>query len=215
MAHARGLINRLSKMDICEIRAFSRPPEALVKVFEAVRRGLLQGPQAEAAPDDEFNAPRWKLSMMMLSQPADFVRSILDHDIWDADGIESLKTHFDEENFLNDPETQPELCKRKSAVCHALCVYLRAVYALHQRKTLDEAPAWAVQSYCDLVQRMSHVEAWIDDLGVDVTETLMNARAAMEPIVVPADEGRAKAVLMGTLGSFGLLKHDSSSSEEE
>jgi len=148
-------LHALHKRDICEVRAFCRPPQAVVTVFEAVC--ILLGQK-----------PTWDSAKKLLSD-CSFLGKLLcfDKDNIPAVVIEKLQRYIDSDDFVPD---RIRMCSHAAA---AMCMWVRAMDTYDRVRRILEP----------MRQALWDAEQQVEDLLVGVhcwQECLGSARAAAD-----------------------------------
>uniref|UniRef100_A0A670YEB4 Dynein axonemal heavy chain 3 n=1 Tax=Pseudonaja textilis TaxID=8673 RepID=A0A670YEB4_PSETE len=106
---ANKALDSLDKADISEIRVFTKPPDLVMTVMEAICILL------NAKPD-------WATAKQLLSDSA-FLRKLLEYD------KENIKSAILSklQKYINNPDFVPEKVEKVSKACKSMCMWVRAM----------------------------------------------------------------------------------------
>jgi dynein heavy chain, axonemal len=155
--NAREALGKLTKYEISELKAFNKPPLPVKMVLEAVCI-ILGVPPARYKKGGEFVEDYWMAAMgkkvlgdsKILEKLVTFDKVIISKNV-----IEKL------ENFIKNPEFDPEIASHASEAAKGMCLWVRAMVNLNyvqreikpKEKALTEA-----QKHCDILKKQLKIK---------------------------------------------------------
>ncbi|XP_044515237.1 dynein axonemal heavy chain 6 [Gracilinanus agilis] len=106
---ANKALDSLDKADISEIRVFTKPPDMVMTVMEAISILL------NAKPD-------WATAKQLLGD-SNFLRRLLDYDKENIKPVILAKL----QKYINNPDFLPEKVEKVSRACKSMCMWVRAM----------------------------------------------------------------------------------------
>ncbi|KAK9408021.1 dynein heavy chain 6 axonemal [Crotalus adamanteus] len=106
---ANKALDSLDKADISEIRVFTKPPDLVMTVMEAICILL------NAKPD-------WATAKQLLGDSA-FLRKLLEYDKENIKSAVLIKL----QKYINNPDFIPEKVEKVSRACKSMCMWVRAM----------------------------------------------------------------------------------------
>ncbi|XP_061490002.1 dynein axonemal heavy chain 6 isoform X2 [Rhineura floridana] len=106
---ANKALDSLDKADISEIRVFTKPPDLVMTVMEAICILL------NAKPD-------WATAKQLLGD-SNFLKKLLEYDKENIKGQILLKL----QKYMNNPDFVPEKVEKVSKACKSMCMWVRAM----------------------------------------------------------------------------------------
>ncbi|KAM6471116.1 dynein axonemal heavy chain 6 [Liasis olivaceus] len=106
---ANKALDSLDKADISEIRVFTKPPDLVMTVMEAICILL------NAKPD-------WATAKQLLGDST-FLKKLLEYDKENIKGAILLKL----QKYINNPDFVPEKVEKVSKACKSMCMWVRAM----------------------------------------------------------------------------------------
>uniref|UniRef100_A0AAZ3Q8S3 Dynein heavy chain coiled coil stalk domain-containing protein n=1 Tax=Oncorhynchus tshawytscha TaxID=74940 RepID=A0AAZ3Q8S3_ONCTS len=104
---ANKALDSLDKADISEIRVFTKPPDMVMTVMEAVC--ILLG-----------SKPDWSSAKQVLGDSY-FLRKLMEYD------KENIKPQILQKKYVNNPDFVPEKVEKVSKACKSMCMWVRAM----------------------------------------------------------------------------------------
>ncbi|KAM4874879.1 dynein axonemal heavy chain 11 [Thomomys bottae] len=111
---AKAALNTLNRVNLTELKAFPNPPNAVTNVTAAVM--VLLAPRGRVPKDRS-----WKAAKIFMGKVDDFLQALINYD----------KEHIPEnclkvvnEQYLKDPEFNPNLIRSKSFAAAGLCAWI-------------------------------------------------------------------------------------------
>ncbi|KAJ8402442.1 hypothetical protein AAFF_G00369310 [Aldrovandia affinis] len=106
---ANSALNALDKADISEIRVFTKPPDMVMTVMEAVCILL-------------NSKPDWTSAKQVLSD-SNFLKKLMDYD------KENIRPQVLQklQRYINNPDFVPEKVEKVSKACRSMCMWVRAM----------------------------------------------------------------------------------------
>ncbi|XP_043549538.1 dynein axonemal heavy chain 11 isoform X1 [Chiloscyllium plagiosum] len=134
---ANAALNILNRSNLTELRTFSNPPAIVTNVTAAVQ--VLLAPNGKIPKDRS-----WKTAKMLLNKVDDFLQAIVN---FDKEHIPEATIKVIKEEYLEDPEFNPEFVRTKSSVAAGLCAWVINIIQFHEvncevehkRKALEQA----------------------------------------------------------------------------
>lgn len=155
--NAREALKKLTKYEISELKALNKPPLPVRMVLEAVCIILGVAP-ARYKKGGEFIEDYWLAAMgkKVLGDPKILDKLVtFDKVIISKNVIEKL------ENFIKNPEFDPEVASHASEAAKGMCLWVRAMVNLNyvQREIKPKEKALAeAQKHCDVLKKQLKVK---------------------------------------------------------
>ena len=155
--NAREALKKLSKYEISELKALNKPPLPVKMVLEAVCI-ILGVPPARYKKGGEFVEDYWMAAMgkKVLGDPKILEKLVtFDKVIISKNVIEKL------ENFIKNPEFDPEVASHASEAAKGMCLWVRAMVNLNyvQREIKPKEKALAeAQKHCDVLKKQLKIK---------------------------------------------------------
>ncbi|XP_029686282.1 dynein heavy chain 11, axonemal isoform X1 [Takifugu rubripes] len=111
---ANAALNTLNRLNLTELRTFPNPPAIVTNVSAAVL--VLLSPQGRIPKDRS-----WKASKMVMSKVDDFLQALVN---FDKEHIPEVTVKCVKEEYLRDPEFNPEFVRQKSSAAAGLCAWV-------------------------------------------------------------------------------------------
>ncbi|XP_069067570.1 dynein axonemal heavy chain 11 [Pleurodeles waltl] len=111
---AEAALNTLNKVNLTELKAFVNPPIAVINVTAAVM--LLLAPKGRIPKDKS-----WRACRVLMAKIDDFLQALL---MYDKEHIHENSLKSIKEQYLRDPEFNPDLVRTKSFAAAGLCAWV-------------------------------------------------------------------------------------------
>uniref|UniRef100_A0A8D2LWB2 AAA+ ATPase domain-containing protein n=1 Tax=Varanus komodoensis TaxID=61221 RepID=A0A8D2LWB2_VARKO len=119
---ANAALNTLNRLNLTELRTFPNPPAIVTNVAAAVL--MLLSPNGKIPKDRS-----WKTSKMYMSKVDEFLQSLVN---FDKEHIPEATVKAVKEEYLNDPEFNPDFVRTKSSAAAGLCAWVINVIKFHE-----------------------------------------------------------------------------------
>ncbi|CAD7085079.1 unnamed protein product [Hermetia illucens] len=154
---AQAALNTLNKTNLTELKSFGSPPKAVVNVCAAVMVLL--------APNGKIPRDRgWRAAKLMMGKVDQFLNDLLNYD---KDNIPPNVIEVLEE-YLKDPEFNPEKVVQKSVAAAGLCAWIINLHKYHQVFQIVGPKQHALESsqmeLNDARERLKFLKGKIDEL---------------------------------------------------
>lgn len=160
---AMEALNTLNKANLTELKSFGSPPEAVVRVLEAV---LVLFAKNGKVPNDRS----WKACKVMMGNVSQFIQELQNYD----------KEHIHPDNikallpYINHKEFIPEIIVSKSSAAAGLCSWVINIYRFYliylvvepKQRRLDEALAQLSAAQDKLLTLNSQIQKLEDKLSI-------------------------------------------------
>uniref|UniRef100_A0A4W4HCE4 Dynein, axonemal, heavy polypeptide 9 like n=1 Tax=Electrophorus electricus TaxID=8005 RepID=A0A4W4HCE4_ELEEL len=155
---AHAALNTLNRLNLTELRTFPNPPMIVVNVLAAVFVLL--------APDGHIPKDRsWKAAKGVMSKVDDFLQALVN---FDKERIPDATVRVLREEYLSDPDFNPEFVRQKSSAAAGLCAWVINIMRFHEM-------------YCEVeVKRLCLAQANTDLAEAELNSSLDTLRAAYE-----------------------------------
>ncbi|XP_063777851.1 dynein axonemal heavy chain 11 isoform X2 [Pseudophryne corroboree] len=110
---ATAALNTLTKVNLTELKTFSNPPAAVINVTAAVM--VLLAPRGRVAKDRS-----WKACKVFMGKIDDFLQALVNYD---KEHIHDNSLRTMKEQYLKNPEFNPDLVRTKSFAAAGLCAW--------------------------------------------------------------------------------------------
>uniref|UniRef100_W5MKY4 Dynein, axonemal, heavy polypeptide 9 like n=1 Tax=Lepisosteus oculatus TaxID=7918 RepID=W5MKY4_LEPOC len=134
---ANAALNTLNRLNLTELRTFPTPPAVVTNVAAAVL--VLLAPHGRIPKDRS-----WKAAKMYMSKVDDFLQALMN---FDKEHIPEATVRAVKDEYLSDPEFNPEFVRLKSSAAAGLCAWVINIIRFHEvfcevelkRKALSQA----------------------------------------------------------------------------
>uniref|UniRef100_A0A8C3IXY3 Dynein axonemal heavy chain 6 n=1 Tax=Chrysemys picta bellii TaxID=8478 RepID=A0A8C3IXY3_CHRPI len=117
---ANKALDSLDKADISEIRVFTKPPDLVMTVMEAI--SILLNAKVSKIPNDKTCQPDWAAAKQLLGD-SNFLKKLLEYDKENIKPQILLKL----QKYINNPDFVPEKVEKVSRACRSMCMWVRAM----------------------------------------------------------------------------------------
>ncbi|XP_019712197.1 dynein heavy chain 11, axonemal [Hippocampus comes] len=119
---ANAALNTLNRLNLTELRTFPNPPVIVTNVTAAVV--VLLAPQGKIPKDRS-----WKASKVVMSKVDDFLQALVN---FDKEHIPEATVKVVRDDYLSDPEFNPEFVHHKSSAAAGLCAWVINMIRFHE-----------------------------------------------------------------------------------
>uniref|UniRef100_A0A3P8NT94 Dynein axonemal heavy chain 11 n=1 Tax=Astatotilapia calliptera TaxID=8154 RepID=A0A3P8NT94_ASTCA len=119
---ANTALNTLNRLNLTELRTFPNPPAIVTNVSAAVL--VLLAPQGRIPKDRS-----WKASKVVMSKVDDFLQALVN---FDKENIPEATVRCVRDEYLSDPEFNPDFVKQKSSAAAGLCAWVINIIRFHE-----------------------------------------------------------------------------------
>uniref|UniRef100_A0A3B5A740 Dynein axonemal heavy chain 11 n=1 Tax=Stegastes partitus TaxID=144197 RepID=A0A3B5A740_9TELE len=119
---ANTALNTLNRLNLTELRTFPNPPAIVTNVSAAVL--VLLAPQGRIPKDRS-----WKASKMVMSKVDDFLQALVN---FDKEHIPEATVRCVRDEYLSDPEFNPDFVRQKSSAAAGLCSWVINIVRFHE-----------------------------------------------------------------------------------
>uniref|UniRef100_A0A8D3CLD0 Dynein axonemal heavy chain 11 n=1 Tax=Scophthalmus maximus TaxID=52904 RepID=A0A8D3CLD0_SCOMX len=126
---ANAALNTLNRLNLTELRTFPNPPAIVTNVSAAVL--VLMAPQGRIPKDRS-----WKASKMVMSKVDDFLQALVN---FDKEHVPEATVRCVRDEYLSDPEFNPEFVRQKSSAAAGLCAWVINIIRFHEVLTFTPA----------------------------------------------------------------------------
>ncbi|KAF7661524.1 hypothetical protein LDENG_00258930 [Lucifuga dentata] len=119
---ANTALNTLNRLNLTELRTFPNPPAIVTNVSAAVV--VLLAPQGRIPKDRS-----WKASKIIMSKVDDFLQALVN---FDKEHIPEATVKCVRDEYLRDPEFNPEFVRQKSSAAAGLCSWVINIIRFHE-----------------------------------------------------------------------------------
>ncbi|XP_066096637.1 dynein axonemal heavy chain 11 isoform X2 [Saccopteryx bilineata] len=170
---ATAALNTLNRVNLTELKAFPNPPDAVINVTAAVM--VLLAPRGRVPKDRS-----WKAARVFMGKVDDFLQALINYD----------KEHIPEnclkvvnEQYLRDPEFNPNLIRTKSFAAAGLCAWIINIVKFYEVYCDVEPKRQALaQANLELAAATEKLEALRKKLG-DLDRNLSRLTASFEKAI--------------------------------
>ncbi|XP_042285828.1 dynein axonemal heavy chain 11 isoform X2 [Thunnus maccoyii] len=169
---ANAALNTLNRLNLTELRTFPNPPAIVTNVSAAVL--VLLAPQGRIPKDRS-----WKASKMVMSKVDDFLQALVN---FDKEHIPEATVRCVRDEYLSDPEFNPEFVRQKSSAAAGLCAWVINIVRFHEIFVLCEVEMKRMclsQANADLAEAAEKLEAIRKKLA-ELDSSLETLTAAFE-----------------------------------
>uniref|UniRef100_A0A3Q3L381 Dynein axonemal heavy chain 11 n=1 Tax=Labrus bergylta TaxID=56723 RepID=A0A3Q3L381_9LABR len=147
---ANTALNTLNRLNLTELRTFPNPTAIVTNVSAAVL--VLLSPQGRIPKDRS-----WKASKMVMSKVDDFLQALVN---FDKEHIPEATVKCVRDEYLSDPEFNPEFVRQKSSAAAGLCSWVINIIRFHEVFCEVEMKRMCLsQANADLVEAAEKLEA--------------------------------------------------------
>uniref|UniRef100_A0AAQ5YFA8 Dynein, axonemal, heavy polypeptide 9 like n=1 Tax=Amphiprion ocellaris TaxID=80972 RepID=A0AAQ5YFA8_AMPOC len=119
---ANTALNTLNRLNLTELRTFPNPPAIVTNVSAAVL--VLLAPQGRIPKDRS-----WKASKIVMSKVDDFLQALVN---FDKEHIPEATVRCVRDEYLSDPEFNPDFVRQKSSAAAGLCSWVINIVRFHE-----------------------------------------------------------------------------------
>ncbi|XP_071977799.1 dynein axonemal heavy chain 11-like isoform X1 [Engystomops pustulosus] len=119
---ANAALNTLNRLNLTELRTFPNPPAAVTNVAAAV---LVLLSTNGKIPRDRS----WKASKVVMSKVDEFLQNLIN---FDKEHIPDAVVKTIKDDYLRDPEFNPEFVRTKSSAAAGLCAWVINIIKFHE-----------------------------------------------------------------------------------
>ncbi|XP_062336891.1 dynein axonemal heavy chain 11 [Osmerus eperlanus] len=119
---ANAALNTLNRLNMTELRTFPNPPAIVTNVSAAVL--VLLSPQGRIPKDRS-----WKAAKVVMSKVDDFLQALVN---FDKEHIPEATVRCVRDEYLSDPEFNPEFVRLKSSASAGLCAWVINIIRFHE-----------------------------------------------------------------------------------
>ncbi|KAM8838403.1 dynein axonemal heavy chain 11 [Synchiropus picturatus] len=119
---ANAALNTLNRLNLTELRTFPNPPGIVTNVSAAVL--VLLSPQGRIPKDRS-----WKASKIVMSKVDEFLQALVN---FDKEHIPDATVKCVRDDYLSDPEFNPEFVRQKSSAAAGLCAWVINIVRFHE-----------------------------------------------------------------------------------
>uniref|UniRef100_A0A3P9AZQ6 Dynein heavy chain 11, axonemal n=1 Tax=Maylandia zebra TaxID=106582 RepID=A0A3P9AZQ6_9CICH len=161
---ANTALNTLNRLNLTELRTFPNPPAIVTNVSAAVL--VLLAPQGRIPKDRS-----WKASKVVMSKVDDFLQALVN---FDKENIPEPTVRCVRDEYLSDPEFNPDFVKQKSSAAAGLCAWVINIIRFHEVLCEVEMKRMCLtQANADLAEAAEKLDALRKKLELDSSlETL-------------------------------------------
>ncbi|KAM3866414.1 LOW QUALITY PROTEIN: dynein axonemal heavy chain 11 [Diretmus argenteus] len=146
---ANAALNTLNRLNLTELRAFPNPPAIVTNVSAAVL--VLLAPQGRIPKDRS-----WKASKVVMSKVDDFLQTLMH---FDKEHIPEATVRCVRDEYLSDPDFNPEFVRLKSSAAAGLCAWVINIIRFHEVFCEVEVKRMSLsQANADLVEAAEKLE---------------------------------------------------------
>ncbi|XP_053327234.1 dynein axonemal heavy chain 11-like [Spea bombifrons] len=174
---ANAALNTLNRLNLTELRTFPNPPVPVTNVTAAVL--VLLSPNGKIPKDRS-----WKAAKVLMSKVDEFLQNLTNFDkahIPDAT-VKAIK-----EDYLSDPEFNPEFVRMKSSAAAGLCAWVINIIKFHEvHCEVDLKRQSLIQANMDLAsaaEKLEIIQKKLEELDTNLAAlTTAFERATAEKI---------------------------------
>ncbi|XP_041937573.1 dynein heavy chain 11, axonemal [Alosa sapidissima] len=119
---ANAALNTLNRLNLTELRTFPNPPVIVTNVSAAVL--VLLSPSGRIPKDRS-----WKAAKVVMSKVDDFLQALVN---FDKEHISEATVRVVRDEYLRDPEFNPEFVRLKSSAAAGLCAWVINIIRFHE-----------------------------------------------------------------------------------
>ncbi|KAL0966379.1 hypothetical protein UPYG_G00294600 [Umbra pygmaea] len=167
---ANAALNTLNRLNLTELRTFPNPPAIVTNVSAAVL--VLLAPQGKIPKDRS-----WKAAKVVMSKVDDFLQALVN---FDKEHIPEASVKCVRDEYLSDPEFNPEFVRLKSSAAAGLCAWVINIIRFHEVFCEVEVKKLSLtQANSDLAEAAEKLEVIRKKLA-DLDSSLEILTAALE-----------------------------------
>ncbi|KAM4697873.1 dynein axonemal heavy chain 11-like [Rhinophrynus dorsalis] len=119
---ANAALNTLNRLNLTELRTFPNPPAAVTNVTAAVL--VLLSPNGKIPKDRS-----WKTAKVLMSKVDEFLQNLIN---FEKEHIPDATVKAIKDDYLSDPEFNPEFVRTKSSAAAGLCAWVINIIRFHE-----------------------------------------------------------------------------------
>ncbi|KAM3917468.1 dynein axonemal heavy chain 11-like [Leptodactylus fuscus] len=119
---ANAALNTLNRLNLTELRTFPNPPAAVTNVAAALL--VLLSPNGKIPRDRS-----WKTAKVLMSKVDEFLQNLIN---FDKEHIPDAVVKTIKDDYLRDPEFNPEFVRTKSSAAAGLCAWVINIIKFHE-----------------------------------------------------------------------------------
>ncbi|CAL8367474.1 unnamed protein product [Boreogadus saida] len=147
---ANAALNTLNRLNLTELRTFPNPPVIVTNVSAAVV--VLMAPPGRIPKDRS-----WKASKVVMSKVDDFLQALVN---FDKEHIPEATVRCVRDEYLTDPEFNPDFVRLKSSAAAGLCSWVINIVRFHEVFCEVEVKRLCLsQANADLIEAAEKLEA--------------------------------------------------------
>ncbi|KAI5108711.1 dynein beta chain, ciliary, partial [Silurus meridionalis] len=162
---ADAALNTLNRLNLTELRTFPNPPVIVTNVLAAVL--VLLAPNGRVPKDRS-----WKSAKVIMSKVDDFLQALVN---FDKEHIPDATVRLLRDEYLSDPDFNPEFVRLKSSAAAGLCAWVINIIRFHEvfceveikRMSLSQANADLIEAAekLDLIRKkLMELDSSLDTL---------------------------------------------------
>ncbi|KAG9277586.1 dynein heavy chain 11, axonemal-like [Astyanax mexicanus] len=167
---ANAALNTLNRLNLTELRTFANPPVIVANVLAAVL--VLMAPGGRIPKDRS-----WKTAKVIMSKVDDFLQALVN---FDKEHIPDATVRVLREEYLSDPDFNPEFVRLKSSAAAGLCAWVINIIHFHEVTCEVEMKRMCLsQANADLIEAAEKLEVIRKELS-ELDNSLDTLTAAFE-----------------------------------
>uniref|UniRef100_A0AAY4DTI1 Dynein, axonemal, heavy polypeptide 9 like n=1 Tax=Denticeps clupeoides TaxID=299321 RepID=A0AAY4DTI1_9TELE len=119
---ANAALNTLNRLNLTELRTFANPPVIVTNVMAAVL--VLLSPSGRIPKERS-----WKAAKVVMSKVDDFLQTLMN---FDKEHMSDATVRVVKDEYLSDPEFNPEFVRLKSSAAAGLCSWVINIVHFHE-----------------------------------------------------------------------------------
>ncbi|XP_042563212.1 dynein axonemal heavy chain 11-like [Clupea harengus] len=142
-------MNTLNRLNLTELRTFPNPPAIVTNVSAAVL--VLLSPPGRIPKDRS-----WKAAKVVMSKVDDFLQALVN---FDKEHVPEATVRVVRDDYLSDPEFNPEFVRLKSSAAAGLCAWVINIIRFHEVFCMVEVKRMCLsQANADLTEAAEKLE---------------------------------------------------------